>query len=82
MRTTLTLDEDVVRRLAKLRASRRLTLKAAVNEVLRRGLDDLERPKRKRKGYRIKPWNMGKCKLASLDDVSAVLALAEGEDFR
>ena len=82
MRTTLTLDSDVVKRLAKLRATRRLTLKAAVNEALRTGLDHLEAPKRKRKAHRVEALHLGACRLASLDDISEVLAVAEGEDFR
>jgi hypothetical protein len=35
MRTTLTLDEDVVKRVREFMRRRRLTLKSAVNEMLR-----------------------------------------------
>lgn len=38
MRTTLTLDEDVASRLKQLMRKHKLTLKAAVNHALRRGL--------------------------------------------
>jgi hypothetical protein len=43
-RTTLTLDEDNARRLTRLRKERDISLKDAVNEVIRRGLDEAERP--------------------------------------
>ncbi len=38
MRTTLTLDDDVAIKLEKLRREKGLTLRAAVNDALRRGL--------------------------------------------
>lgn len=38
MRTTLTLDDDVAERLAKLARRRKLSFKQTVNTVLRRGL--------------------------------------------
>ena len=41
MRTTLTIDEDVVVQLKRLRRARYLTLKDLVNEALRRGLRDM-----------------------------------------
>ncbi len=39
MRTTLTLDDDVVRRLRRVMRDEGVSFKAVVNEVLRRGLD-------------------------------------------
>lgn len=42
MRTTLTLDDDVAARLAKLAQRKRLTFKEVVNTVLRRGLAAVE----------------------------------------
>lgn len=48
MRTTLTLDDDVAVALERLRRTRDASLKDIVNDVLRRGLNDLDtRPKRR-----------------------------------
>ena len=47
MRTTLTLDPDNVARLEKLQKERDLTFKEAVNDVLRRGLNEAEKPLRR-----------------------------------
>jgi Arc/MetJ family transcription regulator len=42
MRTTLTIDEDVAIALERIQARDALTLKAAVNEALRRGLRSMD----------------------------------------
>lgn len=82
MRTTLTLDDDVAVRLERLREERDATLKAIVNEALRRGLARMEAPPEDRERYRIRPYSPGECLVPSLDDVAGVLAAAEGDDFR
>jgi hypothetical protein len=82
MRTTLTLDEDVAIALEKVRDKRSLTFKAAVNEALRRGLQEMAEPEQERVPYTIKPVSLGGCLLDNLDDVAEVLAFAEGEDFK
>ncbi len=82
MRTTLTLDDDVTAQLERLRRERRLGLKELVNQALRQGLDDLERESEPTERYRTPGVNVGRCLLPDLDDVAAVLAVAEGEDFR
>ncbi len=82
MRTTLTLEDDVAVRLEKLRDERGDSLKAVVNEALRRGLDALDRGLEARPSYRIEPVDLGRCRMPSLDKTAAVLAAAEGEDHR
>lgn len=82
MRTTLTLDPDVAAGLERLKESRGLSLKAAVNEALRHGLVALEAPTVPRSPYRIRPWSGGRLFVENLDDVAETLAVAEGEDFR
>lgn len=72
MRTTLSLDEDVAAQLEAWRTQQNLTLKQAVNSALRRGLNDLSRPKA-RKPFRTKPIDMGRCRFASLDNIWEVL---------
>lgn len=84
MRTTLTLEDDVAVALERLRERDGLTLKAAVNEALRRGLRAMEAPEEYRRGdpYRIRPWDGGRPLAENVDDVAETLAFAEGEDFR
>jgi hypothetical protein len=81
MRTTLTLDDDVARELRLLQEQRREPFRRTVNSVLRAGVAALARkPPRGKKIYRTEPVSLGPPRLTSLDDISDVLAFAEGED--
>jgi hypothetical protein len=82
MRTTLTIDDDVAIRLERMRDERGESFKSVVNEVLRRGLKDVDRPHAERPPYRIKPHDAGRCYLPKLDKTADVLAWAEGDDFK
>lgn len=82
MRTTLTLDDDIAAQIERLRAERGVGLKPLVNEALRRGLKEFDRVSEgARPRYSTPSVDLGRCRLASLDDVAAALAAAEGEDF-
>jgi hypothetical protein len=81
VRTTLTLDDDFAALLERVRSSRRLGLKEAVNEALRQGLTQMAAPPARRE-YRARGRDRGRCLIGRLDDVAGVLAIAEGEDFR
>ncbi len=81
MRTTLTLDDDVAAEIEQLRRQREQSLKDVVNDVLRRGLREMQsRPKRK-KPFRTKGYDMGQ-PLVNIDNVAEAIAYAEGEDFK
>ena len=82
MRTTLTLDDDVAALLDQERRRRRVKLKQLVNEALRAGLTRLNESHPRRAPSRTSTVALGKCKIASLDDVAEALAVAEGESFR
>jgi hypothetical protein len=82
MRTTLTLDPDVAALLEKLRRERNVGLKELVNEALREALSGTTEPPRRRKRFRTEAVSLGRCLVGGLDDVTAALALAEGERFR
>lgn len=82
MRTTLTLDDDVAARLERLREERDESFKAIVNELLRLGLDALDRPRGDRAPYRLEPHDAGRCRLPNLDSLHDALVLGEGEDYR
>lgn len=80
MRTTLTLDRDVAESLKRLLKRRGMTMKALINDALRLGLSQIERPGPK-KAFRTKAVSL-KPRASNVDDIAEVLALAEGDDFR
>ena len=82
MRTTLTLDDDVAATLERVRAKGGLSLKEAVNEALRRGLQAIEEPEAPGPRYQTPTSSLGRCMVGTLDDVGEALAVGEGEDFR
>ena len=81
MRTTLTLDEDVAQRTKKLASKLKKPFKAVLNEALRKGLDQVEQPQ-KRRDYRTIPHEMGLREGLSIDNIQELLAHAEGENRR
>ena len=81
MRTTLSLDDDVVARIEQLRRVLDKPLKELVNEALRRGLIGMDEA-RVPSSYRTKPVDLGRCRLPNVDDVASALAAAEGEGYR
>ena len=82
MRTTLTLDDDVAKRIERLRRQRNLTLRDVVNRALREGLPQLETPNRPRNAHTTKAVSLGGCLIGNIDDVAEVLAVAEGDGLR
>ena len=81
MRTTLTIDEDVAIALERVRERGSLSLKAAVNEALRRGLRAMDAEAEAPRGgrYVLPRWDSGGMRI-SVDHVEEALAWAEGED--
>jgi hypothetical protein len=83
MRTTLSLDSDVVVLLKRAQKIRKTSLKTVVNDAMQQGLKDLLGPPvRAKKPFRTKGVSLGRCLVGSLDDVADVLATAEDEAFR
>jgi hypothetical protein len=83
MRTTLTLDDDVVALLEEERRKRKARLRDIVNEALRAGLSRTRgTADGKRREFKTKTVSLGRCLAGSLDDVAEVLAVNEGESFR
>ena len=74
MRTTLTLDKDVAAVIERLRKTRSESLRAIVNEALRRGLQAMTAPTRVRTHFRTESVDLGRCLVADLDHVAEVLA--------
>lgn len=82
MRTTLTLDDDVAAALERLRRSRDASLKDVVNDALRRGLSDLTTRPKRREPFETSVVELGRLRLASIDNISESLAVAESESFK
>jgi len=80
MRTTLTLDADVSIELEALRRKRGLSLKAAVNDALRRGIRAMAESPRPGSAFVTRSVDLGLPRLP-LDNIAEVLAAAEGDGF-
>jgi hypothetical protein len=80
MRTTLTLDPDVAARIERIRRTQGSGLRELINTALRRGLSEIEKPK-KLGQFRTTSVALGP-RTANLDDVAEALAVAEGDGFR
>lgn len=59
MRTTLTLDDELLRRLRALAAERGTSFKAVVDEVIRRGLAAQELPAQQPRRFRVETFRSG-----------------------
>jgi predicted transcriptional regulator len=81
MRTTLTLDEDVAQRTKKLATKLKKSFKVVLNEALRKGLEQIEKPQKRRK-YQTIPHEMGLREGLNLDNIQELLAQVEGEERR
>ena len=81
MRTTLSLDDDVIERARAVATKLRKPFKTIVNEALRAGLDQVEQPA-KRHHYKTEPHAMGLRPGRNIDNIQELLAQIEGEEFR
>jgi len=82
MRTTITLEDDVAASLKRLGKRRGVKFKTLVNEALREGIKHLMAPAKKRGAYRTRSVDLGSCRVAHVDNIAEVLAVAEGESFK
>jgi len=81
MRTTLSIDEDVLEKARKVAGRLRVPFKTVVNEALRLGLGEVEKPAKQRR-YRTTPHDMGLQSGFNVDNIQELLTQAEGEDYR
>ncbi|MCC6366385.1 MAG: hypothetical protein IT165_22940 [Bryobacterales bacterium] len=78
IRTTVTLDEDVMERVQRESKVRGASFRETLNDLLRLGLlAAAQRPARRT--LRIEPVPMGRKDGLNFDDVAALLEYAEGE---
>lgn len=82
MRTTLTLDADVVAQLEAERARTNASLKHVVNDALRRGLARRDPDVAAAAGPYTEPVHLGLRSTPDIADVSETIARAEGDDHR
>lgn len=82
MRVTVALDDDVVAALERRRRELKRSLKQEVNDLLRAGLKHMEQEQPKAARFQVEPLDAGELLLDNVDDISAILAIAEGEDYR
>lgn len=81
MRTTLSIDSDVLERARIIAAKLKTPFKTVVNEALRAGLNYVEKPA-KRRPYKTKPHRMGLRAGHNLDNIQELLSQIEGETSR
>jgi hypothetical protein len=81
MRTTISIDDDVIERARMISAKLSTPFKTVINEALRAGLDQVEQPTKQRR-YKTKPRPMGLKPGRNLDNIQELLAQMEGEESR
>jgi len=81
MRTTLTLDPDIAAKAKEGAARLRKPFKEVINAALRVGLDKILVPPAA-KPYRTKPRPLGLRRGFSYDNISELIASAEGENHQ
>ncbi len=81
MRTTLSIDDDVMERVRAVSAKLHAPFKTVINDALRAGLDHVERPV-KCQPYKTKPHAMGLRSEYTIENIQELLAQIEGEDSR
>lgn len=81
MRTTLTIDDDVLDRARLVAAQTGRPFRVVVNEALRAGLTQVAQVAPK-EPYRTEPHAMGLRPGRNLDNLQELIATLEGEDAR
>ncbi len=81
MRTTLTIDDDVLDRARAIAARQRSPFRRVVNEALRVGLQTVEEPATSRP-YHTRPRKLGLKAGRNLDNIQELIAQIEGEEHR
>lgn len=81
MRTTLTIEDDVLDKARSLAAKMHTPFRRVVNEALRAGLQAVEKPSLARP-YHTHPRKLGLKMGRSLDNIQELIAQIEGEAYR
>lgn len=81
MRTTLSIDNDVLDRARDVAGRLHVPFRRVVNEALRAGLKIVQEPADSRP-YHTQPRKLGLKSGRNLDNIQELLAQVEGEDHR
>lgn len=81
MRTTVTIDDTVEKRLRQYAGKHSLKFKQALNEVLRKGLAEANKPQTT-KPYKTKPKMVGLKSGLNYDNVAELIEQVEGPSFQ
>ncbi|MFU8781297.1 MAG: DUF2191 domain-containing protein [Kiritimatiellia bacterium] len=81
MRTTLTIEDDILDRARVLAGELHSPFRRIVNEALRAGLQTIEKPARCRP-YKTQARKLGLKEGRSLDNIQELIAQVEGEAHR
>ena len=82
IRTTVTLDDDVLERVRRESRSRGASFRDTLNDLLRAALLNRDGDRPAHRTLKIKPIHMGYRAALNYDDVESLLGLAEGERHR
>jgi hypothetical protein len=82
MRTTITIDDDVMGKAKAVAAKLRAPFRRVVNEALRTGLQIVEDTPPQTRPYHTHPHKMGLKVGRNLDNIQELLSQIEGEDHR
>lgn len=82
MRTTVVIDDDVLTEIETTAKKENRSRRDVLNEVLRVGVQARTNLRGPVSAYTTPSRDVGRCLLPSLDDVSDVLAVAEGDGLR
>ncbi len=81
MRTTITIDDDVIERARSISKKMGTPFKTVINKALRKGLSKVEQ-QAKQRAYKTEPHKMGLRAGRNIDNIQELLAQVEGEDHR
>ena len=81
MRTTLTIEDDVLGKAQSIATRLHIPFRKVINEALRAGLETVASPA-KSMPYRTMPHSMGLKPGRNLDNIQELLAQVEEEDYR
>jgi hypothetical protein len=80
IRTTVTLDDDLLERVKRESRARGATFRDTLNDLLRSAL--LNHPSARKRVFKVKPTHMGWRPELNYDDIEGLISYAEGEDHR
>jgi len=81
IRTTVTLDDDILERVKRESAARGKSFRETLNELLRAALLNVHAQPRRR-GFRVRPLHMGYRPGLNYDSVESLLEYGEGDRHR